>query len=61
MNDEERAGEVQALPARWNQDIGDDPVDGDHKPHGGFGADGAGRGASDDIFDFGVSRVASSP
>ena len=52
MNDAERAHEVQALPAKWNQDEGDDPVDGAHAPGGGFGADGEGRGGSDDIFDF---------
>ena len=55
MNDAERAHEVQALPAKWNQDEGHDPVDGAHAPGGGFGADGEGREGSDDIFDFWMS------
>ena len=55
MNDTERAGEVQALPARWNQDEGDARAGGAHEPHGGFGADDGGD-ASDDIFDFGCQE-----
>ena len=39
-----------------NQDECDDPAVGAHEPHGGFGADGAGREASDDIFDFGCQE-----
>ena len=54
MEDAERANEVQALPARCNQDEGDGPADGAREPHGGFGAD---EGGSDDIFDFGCHEL----
>ena len=46
MSDEERNREVQALPARWNQELGEDPVVASPEPHVGFGA-------SETFFDMG--------